>query len=81
MATATRAMKTLSVRVPKELMERLRRQKVPVGEIVRRALDRETRRREEAEWEERRRKAAAPMRKKISTKDIVEMVRETRDER
>jgi post-segregation antitoxin (ccd killing protein) len=78
MTTATR---TLTVRVPERLAARLRRYKVPYADLVRELLERETRRREDQEWEERRKKAAEALRGKITTRELVEMIRETREER
>ena len=75
------AQSTVSVRVPKALKAKLRRHGVSVSEVTREALEREARRRDEQEFEEKRRKLALRTQGKVSVKEIVEIIRETREER
>jgi len=72
---------TVSAKIPDEMKEELDREEVSVSEVIREALDEELKRRRR----ERLRHDVAALRDRIddgaSTAQIVETVRETREER
>jgi len=68
---------TITVRVPRELKEAIRKYGIRVSEVVRRALEEEVQRRREEEVEEALDKLGASL-SKISREEIVRTVREDR---
>jgi len=71
---------TVSAKIPRELKEKLRKLNVNVSRLIREALEREVRRREEAQL----RKLAGEVSlllKKIPDREIVKIIREAREER
>lgn len=71
---------TVSAKIPTELKEKINRYDIPVSETIRQALEEEVKRRE---IEELRKRAAElkPLFDKISTEEVVRMIREDRDSR
>ena len=70
----------VTAKVPKELKERARRHGINISGLVRSALEAEVERVEERELREGLDKVSASLRKKLSEKDVVTAVRETREE-
>ncbi len=68
---------TITVRVPRELKEAVRRYRIRVGDVVRRALEEEVRRRREQEVEE----ALDKLGEALSKVPHTEMVRTVREDR
>ncbi len=68
---------TVTVRVPRELKEAVRRYRIRVGDVVRRALEEEIRRRREQEVEE----ALDKLGEALSKVPRTEMVRTVREDR
>lgn len=71
---------TLHVKVRRDLYEKLERYRVPVGEVVQRALEEEVRRREEREIRDALARAQSIL-GKIPVEEIVEAIRAGREER
>lgn len=71
---------TVSAKVSRELYEKLKRFKVPVSRVIKRALEEEVRRREEEEVKEALSKAQGVLRK-IPAGEIVDTIRSSREER
>jgi len=74
------ATSTVSAKIPRELREKLRKLNINVSRFVREALEKEVKRREEVRLRERARETSLLL-KKISPKEIVKLIRETREER
>ena len=67
-------------KIPKELRERARKYGINISGLVRSALEAEVARKEEKELRKRLDDLSASLRKRLSVKDVVGVVRETRDE-
>jgi post-segregation antitoxin (ccd killing protein) len=74
-------MATVSVRIPRALKAKLRRQGVPISKVTREALEAEARRRDEDEFERARMRIALRLKGKVDIADVVADIRETREER
>ena len=70
----------VSAKIPKELKERARKYGINVSGLVRSALEAEVARIEEKELRKRLDELSASLRSRLSMKDVVRAVRETRDE-
>lgn len=70
----------VSAKIPKELKERARKYGINVSGLVRSALEAEVARMEEKELRKRLDELSASLRSRLSMKDVVRAVRETRDE-
>ncbi len=70
----------ISAKIPKNLKQKAKRYRVKIGELVRRALEEEVRRREEKMLSENLDQLAS-LRDHLTRDDIVKAVRATRDER
>ena len=70
---------TVSAKVRRELWEKLRGYGVNVSEVIKRSLEEEVRRREEEEAERLLGEASKHLRK-LSEEEIVESIRESREE-
>ena len=70
----------VSAKIPKELRERARKYGINISGLVRSALEAEVARKEEKELRKRLDDLSASLRKRLSVKDVVGVVRETRDE-
>lgn len=71
---------TVSAKIPRELREKLRSLNVNVSRLIREAIEREVRRREEERLRALAGEASAIL-KKIPEGEIVKLIRETRKER
>ena len=71
---------TVSAKIKRELYEKIKRHGIPVSRVIRRALEEEVRRREEEEARKALERARALL-QRIPPEDIVEAVREAREER
>ena len=70
----------VSAKIPKELKERARKYGINISGLVRSALEAEVARIEEKELRKRLDELSASLRNRLSVKDVVRAVRETRDE-
>ena len=70
----------VSAKIPKELKERARKYGINISGLVRSALEAEVSRIEEKELRKRLDELSASLRSRLSMKDVVSAVRETRDE-
>lgn len=70
---------TVSAKVRKDLYEKLKRYRIPVSEVIRRALEEEVRRREEQEVREALKRMQEIL-MKIPPEEIVFAVRSSREE-
>ena len=70
----------VSAKIPKELKERARKYGINISGLVRSALEAEVSRIEEKELRKRLDELSASLRSRLSMKDVVRAVRETRDE-
>ena len=70
----------VSAKIPKELKERARKYGINISGLVRSALEAEVARIEEKELRKRLDELSASLRSRLSMKDVVRAVRETRDE-
>lgn len=75
-----RAYTTISAKVPRELKEKLHKLNVNISQLVREALEEEVKRREEEELRTLAVEVSGFLRK-IPPAEIVQLVRETREER
>ena len=71
---------TVSAKVRRELYEKLKSYRIPISNVIKRALEEEVRRREEEEIRKMLEKAQAIL-KKIPLEEIVDAVRASREER
>ncbi len=71
---------TVSAKIDRELYEKVKKHGIRVSRVIRQALEEEVRRREEEEVKEALDKAK-PLLQKIRPEEIVEVVREIREER
>jgi hypothetical protein len=71
---------TVSVKVPVELKEKIRKLRIKTGDVLRKALEEEVRRREVEEIN-RELKELHPVLQKIKIEDVVASIREDRDRR
>lgn len=71
---------TVSAKIRRELYVKLKKYGVPISRVIRRALEEEVRRREEEEVREALSRAQEIL-KKIPSKEIVEVIRASREER
>ncbi len=72
----------ITAKVPKELREKARKYHIEISGLMRKALEAEVAKAEERELKEELRRVAASLKeKKITERDIVRAIRETRDER
>ena len=71
---------TVSAKIPRELKELIDRYGIKPGEVIRRALEEEVRRRMLAELEERARRLSGKL-AGISDEEIVELIRRDREAR
>ena len=70
----------VSAKIQKELKERARKYGINISGLVRSALEAEVARIEEKELRKRLDELSASLRNRLSVKDVVRAVRETRDE-
>lgn len=70
----------VSAKIPKELRERARKYGINISSLVRSALEAEVARIEEKELRKRLDELSSSLRNRLSMKDVVRAVRETRDE-
>jgi post-segregation antitoxin (ccd killing protein) len=70
----------VTAKVPRELKERARRHGINISGLVRSALKAEVERVEERELRKEMDEISASLKKKLSEKDVVTAVRETREE-
>ncbi|MDG7001790.1 MAG: type II toxin-antitoxin system CcdA family antitoxin [Nitrososphaerota archaeon] len=70
----------VSAKVPKELKERARKYGINISGMVRRALEAEVARMEEKDLRKRLDELSVSLSNRLSVKDVVRAVRETRDE-
>ena len=71
---------TVSAKIRRELYHKLREYRVPISEVIRRALEEEVRRREEEELQ-RALEEIQKILRKIPEETIVRLIRESREER
>ena len=71
---------TVSAKIPNELMEKLHKLKINVSRVIREALKKEDRRKEEEQLRKMAEQASLSL-KKILTEEIVRDIRESREER
>ena len=71
---------TVSAKIPKELKEKLHKLKINVSRLIREALEKEVRRKEEERLRSMAEQVSLSL-KKIPREEIVRVVRESRDER
>jgi antitoxin CcdA len=71
---------TVSAKVRRELYEKLKMYRIPIGSVIKRALEEEVRKREEKEVRRKLAEAQAIL-KKIPEEEIVEAVRASREEK
>jgi len=71
---------TVSAKIPRELKEKLRKLKINVSRLIREALEKEVRRKEEERLRSMAEQVSLSL-KKIPREEIVRVVRESRDER
>ena len=71
---------TVSAKIKRNLYEKLKRYRVPVSEVIRRALEEEVKRREEQEVREALKRMQQIL-TKIPPEEIVSAVRSSREER
>ncbi len=71
---------TVSAKIQRELHRKLKEYRIPVSEVIRRALEEEVRRREEMEYKKALEKMQEIL-KKIPSEEIVEAMRSSREER
>jgi len=70
----------VTAKVPKELRERARKYHIEISGLVRRALEAEVAKAEEQELRGELEKVAVALKGKLTERDLVKAVRETRDE-
>lgn len=70
----------VSAKIPKELREHARKYGINISSLVRSALEAEVARIEEKELRKRLDELSSSLRNRLSMKDVVRAVRETRDE-
>lgn len=71
---------TISAKIDRELREKLKKYGIPVNRVIRKALEEEVRRVEEAEVKKALEKMGRIL-EKIPPEEIVKLVRESREER
>ena len=71
----------VTAKVPKDLKDRARKYGINISGLVRCALEAEVARREENDLRKNLDKLSASLKGRISSRDVVRAVRETRDER
>ena len=71
---------TVSAKIPNKLMEKLHKLKINVSRVIREALEKEIRRKEEEQLRKMAEQASLSL-KKILTEEIVRDIRESREER
>lgn len=71
---------TVSAKIKKEFYQKLKKYRIPISKVIRKALEEEVQKREEEEIREALARAQEILRKIPST-EIVQAVRTTRDER
>jgi len=71
---------TVSAKVRKELYEKIKKFKIPISKVIRKALEEEVRRKEEEEIREALKKAQEIL-KDIPPEELVKVIRESREER
>ncbi|MCC6018614.1 MAG: type II toxin-antitoxin system CcdA family antitoxin [Candidatus Verstraetearchaeota archaeon] len=71
---------TVSAKVKRDLYEKIKKYKIPISSVIRKALEDEIRRREEEEMREKLAQAQIIL-KKISPEELVEAVRASREGR
>ena len=71
---------TVSAKIPKELKDKLHKLKINVSRVIREALEKEVRRKEEEQLRKMAERASLSL-KKILTEEIVRDIRESREER
>ena len=71
---------TVSAKIPKELKEKLQKLKINISGLIREALEKEVRRKEEEQLRKMAEQASLLL-KKIPREEIVRVIRESRDER
>jgi post-segregation antitoxin (ccd killing protein) len=71
---------TVSAKVKRDIYEKLKKYKIPISSVIRKALEDEVRRREEEEIREKLAEAQIIL-KKIPPEELVEAVRASRGER
>lgn len=74
-------MVTISAKIPKELHERLKKHRLRVSEIVRRALEKEVRAHERKLLLDNLGKVSTKIRGKMSAAEITRIIRTSREER
>ena len=72
---------TVAARVPPHLKEKLRRHRIKPSEVIRRALEEEVRRKEVEEIEDAHRRAVEFTKGRITARQLMRFIRETREER
>lgn len=70
----------MSAKVKRDFYEKLKKYKIPISSVIRKALEDEVRRREEEEVREKLAEAQIIL-KKIPPEELVEAVRTSREER
>ncbi len=71
---------TVSAKIKKELHRKLKKYRIPISEIIRKALEEEVHRREEEEFKETLQRIQRILRK-IPSEELVQTIRSSREER
>ena len=70
----------VTAKVPRELREKARKYHIEISGLVRKALEAEVRKAEEQELREDLRRVASSLKGKFTEQELVQAIRETRDE-